>query len=119
MKKQSLEEKTQERARLLKSYRASVRASLRTAYSQEPRLKRLSRSLRRHTTPADLVVAVADSWLRTAPVEHRSIGLRLIQAHCDRMERARGHEALDDPMPPGQSASLLVIDLLRSDGLMR
>ena len=27
MKKQSLEEKTQERARLLKSYRASVRAS--------------------------------------------------------------------------------------------
>lgn len=100
MAKQTLEQKQDEKARLLKGYRAAKRKEWRELVEQEPRILSFRRWMKKQTDPASALVAISDSWLRLAPDNVRYAALGLIETHAAKMAQYQGREALDDPIPP-------------------
>lgn len=113
-----LDLRMEEKQRLTKAYRRWVRDCNRQAIAMEPRLVGFMRYLRT-VQPGqgdELVEAVAESWLPTAPQPVRLFALRMISARCDRLNRQLGLEALDDPIPPETSVYFRARDLLHAGG---
>jgi len=98
----ALELKMQEKQRLSRAYRAARRVINKETLAAEPRLLAFARYLKK-SQPAELVEAISQSWLPTAPDDIKAYALRLITARCDKINRSLGFEALDDPMPPETS----------------
>lgn len=98
--RRSLTEKQDEKSRLLRAFRASRRAHFAELCEQEPRLAGVRSALRRIEDPRALLTRLADSWVRTAPVDIRFAVLREINRHAERMARREGRAVLDDPIPP-------------------
>ena len=115
----ALDLKMAEKQRLTRAYKASLRKDRLEAFTQEPRLFDFMRYLRRvRPNDADeLVEAVQTSWLPASPQNVRILALRLINRHCDRLNRAIGNEALDDPLPPEKSVYFHCRDLLHAGGM--
>ena len=111
-----LDKKLAEKQRLTRAYKAMRRRDRQEAFEQEPRLRNFMRWLRRQNEPGELVAGIAESWLPASPQNIRILALRLVDRHCDRLNRAIGNEALDDPMPPNSSAYFRCRDLLHKDG---
>lgn len=112
MKRQTLQDKQDEQGRLLKAYRAKQREKWSDALEQEPRLGALRIAIKRCLHPSALVVAMADSWVRCAPIDIRHVALRLVDAHCNAMARAQGGVELDDPLPPQSNVFFAVREIL-------
>jgi hypothetical protein len=113
-----LDLKMEEKQRLTKAYRLWQRDCNRQAIAMEPRLVAFMRYLRTvHAKQADeLIEAVQESWLPTAPQLVRIYALRMISARCDRINREFGLEALDDPNPPETNVYFRARDLLHTGG---
>jgi hypothetical protein len=101
--KQTLEEKQAEKARLSKAYKARKRQQWADLLRSEPRLRDFRRKVRAIQSPAALLVALADSWVRNAPTETRYAALRIIDKQLTRIARFNGGQELDDPLPPKRS----------------
>lgn len=100
MKPRTLDDKQEEKDRLLTKYKAAKRREWQELCEAEPRLAAFRRDIRRMDTPAQILTSLADSWLRFAPPAHRYAALRQIDNHANRMALAQGRSALDDPFPP-------------------
>ena len=98
----ALELKMLEKQRLSRAYRASRRVINKETLADEPRLLAFARYLKK-ADPAELVEAISQSWLPTAPENVKHYALRLVTARCDKINRSLGFEALDDPLPPETS----------------
>lgn len=105
-KKQTLEDKQQEKARLLSKFKAHRRENWKTLTAQEPRLADFKKAIR-GAHPRDILGLVLTSWVRVAsvPVQHEA--LRLIDKEASRRVREQGGEPLDDPLPPERNLYLL------------
>lgn len=98
--KRSLQDKQDEKGRLLKAFRAARRAQWAELCEREPRLAGVRSALRGFEDPRALLTRLADSWVRTAPTDVKFAVLREINRHADRMARREGRAVLDDPFPP-------------------
>ncbi len=96
----TLDEKQDEKSRLLIAYRAAKRAEWTQLCVLEPRLPAFRTALRRFTDPRAIVFWLADSWVRTAAPDLRHAALQQIDRHAWRMARQEGRPILDDPLPP-------------------
>lgn len=104
--KPTLQEKRDEKSRLLRAYRATHRQLWSELCEREPRMMGFRRFVRGAATPADLLVGLADSWVRSADSEVRYAALRQIDRQANRMARFSGRAALDDPLPPALNVYL-------------
>ena len=111
-----LDLKLREKQRLNRAYKAALRKDRLQAFTDEPRLRDFMRWLRRQNDPVELVEGVAESWLPASPQHVRILALRLVDRHCDRLNRALGFEPLDDPLPPHSSVYFHCRDLLHAGG---
>lgn len=98
--KRSLQDKQDEKGRLLRAFRASRRAQWAELCEAEPRLTGIRSALRRFDDPRALLSRLADSWVRQAPSDVRIAVLREINRHAERVARQQGRAILDDPIPP-------------------
>lgn len=112
----ALDLKFAEKQRLSRAYKAMVRKDRVEAFQQEPRLRDFMRWLRHQNEPHELIAGIAESWLLSASSNVRTLALRLINRHCDRLNRFMGNEALDDPLPPEKSVYFHCRDLLHTGG---
>lgn len=112
----ALDLKMREKQRLHRSYKAALRKDRQEAFSTEPRLRDFMRWLRRQDDPRELVEGVAESWLPSSTQNVRILALRLIDRHCNRLNRLAGFEALDDPLPPESNVFFRCRDLLHAGG---
>lgn len=110
--KQTLEQKQAEKDRLAKAYKLAQRIRWQEFCEREPRLPAFRKAVRRHTSPAGLLTMLADSWVRLADPDIRHAALRQIDLHANRMARASGGLALDDPLPPGRNVFLIAREML-------
>lgn len=108
----TLEEKQAEKDRLAKAYRAYQRERWAELCEQEPRFPAIKKALRQIREPSALLLRLADSWVRRAPMEHRRAILRLIDQHANRECRFAGRPILDDPVPPGRNVFLVAREML-------
>lgn len=109
---QTLQEKQDEKQRLVKAYRFHKRAEWQALCEQEPRLVPLRSAIRSAHDPKRLYAALADSWVRFAPADVRYAVLRLIDKQSDKIKRQLGGEALDDPLPPERNLFFAVKEML-------
>lgn len=112
MKPRTLAEKQDEKARLLKKARASRREDWAALIEQEPRLIGFQRALRKARDPRALLIGLANSWIRRAPMEVRYAALRLIDRHANKQARFAGRAPLDDPLPPQRNLYLAAREML-------
>lgn len=98
--KRSLQDKQDEKSRLLRAFRASRRAQWVELCEAEPRLNGIRSALRRFDDPRALLTRLQVSWVRTAPADVRLAVLREINRHAERQARREGRAILDDPIPP-------------------
>jgi hypothetical protein len=110
--KRSLEEKQAEKERLGKAYMARKRQQWAELVAKEPRIASFKKAVRREQDPAALLVALADSWVRSAPADTRYAALRIIDAHAVRMALRAGRQGLDDPIPPARNVFLTAREML-------
>ena len=96
----TLADKQDEKSRLLRAFRASRRAQWTELCAAEPRLAGVRSALRAMDDPRTILTRLADSWVRTAPIDIRFAVLREINRHAERMARREGRAVLDDPIPP-------------------
>lgn len=108
----TLQDKQQEKQRLLKAFRAARRQEWEELCTAEPRLPGVKRQLRTMREPKVLLLRLSDSWVRSAPVPVRHAVLRLIDKHADREARFAGRPILDDPIPPGRNVFLVAREML-------
>lgn len=113
----ALELKMREKQRLTRAYKASLSRDRRQAFEDEPRLRDFMRWLRRQDEPVELVTGISESWLPQAARNVRLFALRLIDRHCDRLNRQMGNEALDDPLPPETNVFFQCRDILHRGGM--
>jgi hypothetical protein len=99
----ALDLKMAEKQRLTKSYRAARRQIAVEILASEPRLAAFARFIKKASGGSELVEAIANSWLPAASQDVKHFALRLVSARCDRLDRAAGFSALDDPLPPETS----------------
>lgn len=112
MKKQTLQEKQDEKARLRKKFHAHKRKQWAELCEREPRLPSFKRQVRRFSDAASLLVWLADHWVRQAEQDVRHAALQQINRHADKMARAEGRAVLDDPLPPARNVFLASRELL-------
>ena len=110
--KQTLEQKQQEKQRLLRAYKRKQREKWAEITQQEPRLLSLQKALKTQGDPRALLAWLADSWVRVAPDEVRYAALRLLDAHANKMAAFEGRRELDDPLPPQRNFYLVARELL-------
>lgn len=108
----NLQEKQEAKQRLAKAYVARKRTEWAELIAREPRLAGFKKAVRRHTDPAQTLLALADSWVRSADADVRLAALRIIDAHAIRMARFSGGQALDDPIPPARNVFLAAREML-------
>jgi hypothetical protein len=108
----TLQEKQAEKQRLGKAYMARKRQEWAELVAREPRITAFKKAIRRQADPAQCLVWLADSWVRTASTETRYAALRIIDAHAGRMARQHGGEALSDPIPPARNVFLAAREML-------
>lgn len=108
----TLDEKQAEKQRLAKAYLARKRQQWAELVAQEPRITGFKKAIRRERDPAALLVALADSWVRSAPADVRYAALRIIDAHATRMVLRGGGQGLDDPIPPARNVFLTAREML-------
>jgi hypothetical protein len=96
---QTLQEKQDEKGRLLKAYRLWKRQQWTLLTEQEPRLLLFRRWLGRQTDPCEALIIISNSWLRFAPDSVKHIALGLIEKHAGKQAEYQGREPLDDPWP--------------------
>lgn len=104
-KKQTLQDKQQEKARLLSKFRAHRREEWAGLTSKEPRLVDFKKAIRGET-PKQIYSRVIGSWVRFASNEVQYAVLRLIDNEATRQTRYAGNEPLDDPLPPARNLYL-------------
>ncbi len=112
MKPMTLQDKQDEKGRLLSAYKAGERQRWADLCEEEPRFPRIKSELRKMRNPTALLVRLSDSWVRRAPMEHRRAMLRLIDKHANRECRFAGRPILDDPVPPGRNVFLVAREML-------
>lgn len=110
--KPTLREKQDSKSRWLRNYRASHRALWAEMVAREPRLLNFRRFVRQCETPAQLLVGLADSWVRTADKDIRHAALRQIDRQANRHARWAGRPVLDDPLPPATNVFLTAKQML-------
>jgi hypothetical protein len=108
----TLQDKQAEKQRLVKAYLTRKRQEWAALYAREPRLAILKKQVRREQDPAQLLCALADSWVRFADADIRLAALRIIDAQANRMARQQGGQALDDPIPPSRNVFLAAKEIL-------
>lgn len=108
----ALQEKQQERARLLKAYNASRRAKWEEAKTRFPEIEDFADRLRTCITPEGTINYVKRHVIMSAPKDIRYIALRIIDKHCNKRALASGGQELDDPLPPQTSVFFVCKDLL-------
>jgi hypothetical protein len=108
----TLQDKQDEKNRLMKAYRASKRQEWADLTAQEPRLLDFKKSLRAMRQPQQVLAMLADSWVREAPMPVRHAALRLIDKHADREARFAGRPILNDPLPPDRNVFLVAREML-------
>ena len=111
-----LDLKLREKQRLNRAYKAALRKDRLQAFTDEPRLRNFMRWLRRQADPVELVEGVSESWLPASPQHVRILALRLIDRHCDRLNRQFGFEPLDDPLPPETNVYFRCREVLHPGG---
>jgi hypothetical protein len=109
---QTLQDKQEEKGRLAKHYRALRRSDWEAFCQQEPRIIQFGKDVRARKTSADVLAYVRGSWVVSAPQDARIYALRIVNAHADKMARAAGGEALNDPLPPKRNLFIAVRELL-------
>lgn len=110
--KQTLEQKQREKSRLLKAFRAQRKHDWLELVAREPRIKQFWSDLKKIDSPANVLVYLADSWVRFADPELRYAALRLVNKHCEKQGRYVGQQILDDPMPPATNVFLTAREML-------
>jgi len=108
----TLEDKQAEQSRLAKAYYAAKRKAWALAVFDEPRLLDVQRDIRAMRSPAAILAYLRGSWVMEASPEVRLYVLRIVNAHADKMIRAAGGEALNDPMPPAVNLFIAARELL-------
>lgn len=108
----TLQDKQDEQGRLAKAYRARKKAEWIEAVANEPRLIELQRDIRAMRSPGGILAYLRGSWVLAASSDVRLYALRIVNAHADKMVRAAGGEALDDPLPPARNLFIAVRELL-------
>lgn len=108
----TLQEKQDEKARLRTKFLTERRREWTELCEQEPRLPAFRKALRQMRDPRAILLRLADSWVRRAPLEHRYAALRLIDAHANRETRFAGRAILDDPIPPDRNLYLAAREML-------
>lgn len=113
-----LELKMREKQRLNRRYLQLRRIETKAVLASEPRLSGFLRYLKKvQAGQADeLLEAIAESWLVTAPLPVRLFALRMVDARCNKINRMLGNEALDDPLPPEMNTYLMARALLYPGG---
>ncbi len=101
--KTKLDLRMEEKQRLTRNYRIARRNVNIETLASEPRLIRFSAWLRKQSDPREIVSGIAESWLPDATQDVKHYALRLVAARCDKLNRANGFAALDDPLPPETS----------------
>jgi hypothetical protein len=99
-----LGKKIAEKQRLSRAYRKWQTQNAREIMTQEPRLGAFAAWLRKCSDRVEMIDGLRDSWLPQSPVDIRVHALRLVDARCNKLNKAHGFEALDDPFPPETSA---------------
>lgn len=114
----ALDKKLAEKQRLHKAYRRWRSQHIRDVLTREPRLTRFNAYLRtvQAGQAGELIEAIAESWLPRAAADVRLLALRMVDARCDRINRAAGFAPLDDPLPPQTSAYFQARALLHEGG---
>lgn len=112
MKIRTLADKQEEKQRLLKRARASRRADWVALIEQEPRLIGFQKALKKVGNPHLILMRLADSWVRHAPMTVRFAVLRLIDRHANKQARFAGRAPLDDPLPPQRNLYLAAREML-------
>ncbi len=108
----TLEEKQAEKSRLWRAYRAAKKQQWAELCAKEPRMAVFRKAVRRMRTGAELLVWLADHWVRCAEQDVRHAALQQINRHADRMARAEGRAVLDDPLPPATNVFLAAREML-------
>lgn len=106
--KQTLQEKQDEKQRLLRAFKKREREKWNELCEREPRMKAFRKAVRRTKTPAQLIQSVADSWVRFAPTEVQKAASAIVHDHTEKMRVSMGQERLCDPLPPQRSAWRIV-----------
>lgn len=109
---QTLQDKQDEKNRLMKAFRAARRQEWAELTEQEPRLIEFKKALRTMREPAQVLSYVSESWVREAPEKVRRAALRLVGKHCDREKRFAGRPVFDDPLPPDTNVYFTIKGML-------
>lgn len=104
-KKQTLEDKQQEKARLMSKFKAHRRSEFVALCEKEPRLPAFKKEIR-GASAHSIAQLVCTSWVRTAAPDIQYAVLRLIDKEASRQARFQGAEPLDDPLPPARNLYL-------------
>ena len=108
----TLDDKLAEKQRLAKAYKVQERQKWAQLCEQEPRIVPLRKAIRRIECPETLLLKLADSWVRFAPLEVRYAALRLIDRQANKIKVRNGGRELDDPLPPARNLYFAARDML-------
>ena len=112
MTPRTLQEKQDEKDRLLKKYRYAKRRQWLELCEREPRMPALRKAIRRTRTPGETISLLATSWVRNADSDTRLAALQEVNGHAERMARYEGRAPLDDPFPPEMNVFLIAREML-------
>lgn len=108
----TLQEKSDEKSRLMKQYRLTQKRNWEEDKVKYPGIEDFAKKVRKVTQPQDMLVLARTPWILEGPKELRRLALQIISKRCDQIILANGGQILDDPLPPKRNVYMACRDIL-------